>query len=119
ASEVYHGGAGLLHGLPSPFPAGRYHSLTVDEGTLPDAIEVTGRTADGVVMAMRHRALPLEGVQFHPESVLTPEGPHILANFLRLTGEGRAGVLDAGAGLRFATHGLLEMAAMAPAPTER
>ncbi len=106
ASEIIHDGRGLLHGLPSPFPAARYHSLTVDEATLPEAIEVTGRTAEGVVMAMRHRTLPLEGVQFHPESVLTPAGPRILANFLRLTGQGDAAVLDEAAATGFATHGL-------------
>ena len=106
ASEIVHDGSGLLEGLPSPFPAARYHSLTVDESTLPEAIEVTGRTAEGVVMAMRHRTLPLEGVQFHPESVLTPEGPRILANFLRRTGQGHADVLDEAAATGFATHGL-------------
>ena len=106
ASEIIHDGRGLLEGLPSPFPAARYHSLTVDEDTLPEAIEVTGRTAEGVVMAMRHRTLPLEGVQFHPESVLTPEGPRILANFLRRTGQGHADVLDEAAATGFATHGL-------------
>ena len=106
ASEIIHDGQGLLEGLPSPFPAARYHSLTVDESTLPEAIEVTGRTAEGVVMAMRHRTLPLEGVQFHPESVLTPEGPRILANFLRRTGQGHADVLYAAAETGFATHGL-------------
>ena len=111
ASEIIHDGRGLLEGLPSPFPAARYHSLTVDERTLPEAIEVTGRTADGVVMAMRHRTLPLEGVQFHPESVLTPAGPRILANFLRRTGQGHADVLDEAAATGFATHGLATPAA--------
>ena len=106
ASEIVHDGRGLLAGLPSPFPAARYHSLAVDESTLPPAIEVTGRTADGVVMAMRHRTLPLEGVQFHPESVLTPAGPRILANFLRRTGQGHADVLDEAAATGFATRGL-------------
>ncbi|MFI5262194.1 MAG: anthranilate synthase component II [Candidatus Limnocylindrales bacterium] len=97
ASDVFHDGSGLLAGLPSPFPAARYHSLVVAEATLPASLQVTGHTADGVVMALRHRDLPLEGVQFHPESVLTPTGPHILANFLRRTGEGRPEVLDAAA----------------------
>jgi len=106
AREVFHDGAGLLAGLPSPFPAGRYHSLAVAATTLPPSFEVTGRTTDGVVMAMRHRDLPLEGVQFHPESVLTPAGPHILANFLRRVGEGRADILDAAAETNFATRGL-------------
>ena len=82
-SEVTHDGAGVLRGLPDPFTATRYHSLAVVESTLPDEIEVTGRTADsGLVMAMRHRTLPLEGVQFHPESVLTQGGHLMLANWL-------------------------------------
>ena len=89
ASEVRHDGAGLLRGLPSPFPAARYHSLCVDESTLPAELEVTGRTDDGVVMAMRHRELPLEGVQFHPESVLTPDGLRLLDNFLARVAETR------------------------------
>jgi len=106
ASQVEHGGDGVLAGLPSPFSAGRYHSLCVDAATLADEVQVTARTPDGVVMAMRHRRLPLEGVQFHPESVLTPDGPRVLANFLRLTGEGVPGVLDEAAGASFATRGL-------------
>jgi len=86
-SEVTHGGAGVLRGLPDPFTATRYHSLAVVESTLPDEIEVTGRTADsGLVMAMRHRTLPLEGVQFHPESVLTQGGHLMLANWLDAIG---------------------------------
>ena len=86
-SEVTHGGAGVLRGLPDPFTATRYHSLAVVESTLPDEIEVTGRTADsGLVMAMRHRTLPLEGVQFHPESVLTQGGHLMLANWLAVCG---------------------------------
>ena len=96
----------------APAPAGvavsaaRYHSLCVDPATLPDALVVTATSpADGVVMGIRHATLPLEGVQFHPESVLTPEGPHLLANFLRLAGEGEADRLDAATG-SFATAGL-------------
>jgi para-aminobenzoate synthetase component II len=81
-SEVLHDGAGVLAGLPNPFTATRYHSLAVVEATLPEEIEVTGRTASGVVMAMRHRSLPIEGVQFHPESVLTQGGHLMLANWL-------------------------------------
>jgi para-aminobenzoate synthetase component II len=108
ASQVFHEGAGLLVNLPSPFMAARYHSLCVDESSLPSEIEVTGRTEDGVVMAMRHRGLPIEGVQFHPESVLTPDGPHLLANFLRLTGQGSAGILEGADGVGFATRGLVE-----------
>ena len=86
-SEVTHDGAGVLAGLPDPFTATRYHSLAVLESTLPDEIEVTGRTADsGLIMAMRHRTLPVEGVQFHPESVLTQGGHLILANWLATCG---------------------------------
>jgi para-aminobenzoate synthetase component II len=81
-SEVTHTGVGVLRGLPSPFTATRYHSLAVEEATLPASIEVTGRTASGVVMAMRHRELPIEGVQFHPESVLTQGGHRMVANWL-------------------------------------
>jgi para-aminobenzoate synthetase component 2 len=81
-SDVMHDDAGVLAGLPSPFTATRYHSLAVREDTLPDELEVTGRTASGVVMALRHRELPIEGVQFHPESVLTQGGHRMLANWL-------------------------------------
>jgi len=85
-STVKHNGAGVLAGLPNPFTATRYHSLAVVESTLPDEIEVTGRTDSGVVMAMRHRSLPVEGVQFHPESVLTQGGHLMLANWLASCG---------------------------------
>jgi len=86
-SEVTHAAAGVLAGLPDPFTATRYHSLAVVESTLPEEIQVTGRTADsGLVMAMRHRELPLEGVQFHPESVLTQGGHLMLANWLAACG---------------------------------
>jgi para-aminobenzoate synthetase component 2 len=85
-SEVRHTGAGVLAGLPEPFTATRYHSLAVLPETLPDEIEVTGRTESGVVMAMRHRTLPIEGVQFHPESVLTEGGHTMLANWLATCG---------------------------------
>ena len=106
ASEVTHDGEGLLCGLPPAFMAARYHSLCVDRATLPAELRVTAVTEeDGVVMGLRHVSLPLEGVQFHPESVLTPEGPHLLANFLRLAGEGEAGRLDDATG-SFATAGL-------------
>jgi para-aminobenzoate synthetase component II len=82
-SLVTHDGAGVLEGLPDPFVATRYHSLSVISSTLPDEIEITGRTADsGQVMAIRHRTLPLEGVQFHPESVLSQGGHVLLANWL-------------------------------------
>ena len=113
ASDVTHDGRGLLAGMASPFPAARYHSLAVDPATLPPELYVTAMSpADGVVMGIRHVELPMEGVQFHPESVLTPSGPHLLANFLRLAGEGVAGRLDAASG-SFATHGLAEQAAAA------
>jgi anthranilate synthase/aminodeoxychorismate synthase-like glutamine amidotransferase len=82
-SEVHHGGRGILEGLPRPFRATRYHSLVVDEGTLPEELEVTARTEDGTVMAMEHRDYPLSGVQFHPESILTESGMEILKNFHR------------------------------------
>ncbi len=85
-SLVYHRGEGVLARLPQPFEATRYHSLVVDPATLPDVLEVTAQTEDGVVMAMRHRRFPVEGVQFHPESVLTPAGKQLLANFLALAG---------------------------------
>ena len=68
--------------MPNPFEATRYHSLIVERDSLPDVLEVTAETADGVVMGLRHRDLPVEGVQFHPESILTPRGPALLANFL-------------------------------------
>jgi para-aminobenzoate synthetase component II len=82
-SPVHHGGQGVLAGLPDPFIATRYHSLAVVAATLPDEIEVTGRTDTGVIMAMRHRTLPIEGVQFHPESILTEAGHDLMRNFLR------------------------------------
>jgi para-aminobenzoate synthetase component 2 len=85
-SQVHHKGVGVLAGLPDPFTATRYHSLAVLPETLPDEIEVTGWTDSGVVMAMRHRDLPVEGVQFHPESVLTEGGHLMLANWLATCG---------------------------------
>ena len=115
ASEVTHDGEGLLAGMPADFPAARYHSLCVDPATLPADLYVTASSPeDGVVMGLRHRSLPMEGVQFHPESVLTPDGPHLLANFLRLAGEGEASRLDAATG-SFATRGMAEPAADADA----
>jgi para-aminobenzoate synthetase component 2 len=85
-SEVLHDGSGVLRGLPSPFTATRYHSLAVREDELAGEILVTGRTASGVVMALRHESLPIEGVQFHPESVLTQGGHRMVANWLRTCG---------------------------------
>ena len=85
-SLVEHEGVGVLHGVPSPFVATRYHSLTVLPETVPAELEVTGRTESGIVMAMRHRTLPIEGVQFHPESVLTDGGHRMLANWMAAAG---------------------------------
>ncbi len=85
-SEVHHGGLGVLAGLPDPFIATRYHSLTVDPTSVPDVLEVTGRTASGVIMGLRHREVAVEGVQFHPESVLTEGGHRMLANWLAVCG---------------------------------
>jgi para-aminobenzoate synthetase component 2 len=117
ATEVTHDGAGLLEGMPPSFMAARYHSLAVDPATLPPELRVTAMSeVDRVVMGIRHVALPLEGVQFHPESVLTPDGPHLLANFLRQAGEGEASRLDAVSG-SFATLGMAEPVAEA-GPTD-
>jgi anthranilate synthase/aminodeoxychorismate synthase-like glutamine amidotransferase len=108
ASPVDHDGAGMLAGMSPGFMAARYHSLCVDPATLPAELVPTAHsTGDDVLMGVRHVSLPMEGVQFHPESVLTPEGPHLLANFLRLAGEGEAGLLDAASG-SFATRGFDE-----------
>jgi anthranilate synthase/aminodeoxychorismate synthase-like glutamine amidotransferase len=93
-SVVEHDGAGVFAGLPNPFEVGRYHSLAVEESSLPPELVVTARTAGGEIMGLRHRSLPVEGVQFHPESVLTPRGPTLMGNFLR-AGAGAA-VLAAG-----------------------
>ena len=89
-SEVFHSGLGVLADLPSPFTATRYHSLAVNPATVPDVLEVTGSTSTGVIMAIRHRLLKVEGVQFHPESVLTEGGHHLLANWLRECGDPQA-----------------------------
>ena len=85
-SQVVHEGVGVLAGLPSPFTATRYHSLAVDRDTVPAELEVTGTTPSGIVMALRHRELPIEGVQFHPESVLTEGGHRMLATWLEACG---------------------------------
>jgi anthranilate synthase/aminodeoxychorismate synthase-like glutamine amidotransferase len=81
-SPVHHQGAGVLAGLPVPFAATRYHSLVVERAGLPETLEVTGETAAGLVMALRHRSHPVEGVQFHPESILTDAGHQLLGNWL-------------------------------------
>ncbi|MET8822238.1 anthranilate synthase component II [Streptomyces rochei] len=82
ASAVHHDGSGVLAGLPDPFTATRYHSLVVAPAGLPNELVVTARTADGTIMGLRHREHPVHGVQFHPESVLSPEGKQLIANFL-------------------------------------
>lgn len=83
-SRVTHDGRGVFAGIAQGFPAGRYHSLIADPPSLPDVLEVTARTQEEEIMGVRHRSLPIEGVQFHPESVLTPEGPALMANFLKI-----------------------------------
>lgn len=89
-SQVIHEGGGVLSNLPSPFMATRYHSLAVEPATISDQLEVTSRTESGVVMSMRHKTLPIEGVQFHPESVLTEHGHKLLANWLTQCGDKNA-----------------------------
>jgi len=81
-SLVHHDGASILRGMPEPFEAGRYHSLVALAASLPEVLEVSARTDEGEIMAVRHRTLAVEGVQFHPESVLTPQGPMLMRNFL-------------------------------------
>jgi anthranilate synthase/aminodeoxychorismate synthase-like glutamine amidotransferase len=85
-SPVTHDGKGLFTGLPQPAEVGRYHSLIAKADTLPADLEVTAQTPEGEIMGVRHRALTVEGVQFHPESVLTPEGPKLIGNFLKMHG---------------------------------
>jgi anthranilate synthase component 2 len=82
-SEIEHDGRGVFAGLPQPFTATRYHSLVVARETVPDCLEVSAWTDDGLVMGLRHRSAAVDGVQFHPESILTPDGPALLANFLK------------------------------------
>lgn len=86
-SEIYHHGTGLYEGLPSPFPAARYHSLIGEPKSLPDVLEIVSWTDQGEVMGVRHRYLPIEGVQFHPESILTSYGLRLLDNFFKQYGE--------------------------------
>ena len=85
-SEVFHDGQGVFEGAEQGFTATRYHSLVVDRASLPDVLEVSAETSDGVIMGLRHRMWPLEGIQFHPESVLTTEGPRLIENWLRSVG---------------------------------
>ncbi len=95
-SQVFHEGAGVLAGLPTPFLATRYHSLVFDPDTVPAELQVTARTESGVIMAVRHRDVPIEGVQFHPESVLTQGGHRLLANWLVACGDADAVACSAG-----------------------
>jgi anthranilate synthase/aminodeoxychorismate synthase-like glutamine amidotransferase len=83
-SPIHHHGDGLFKGLPNPFTATRYHSLIVKRDTLPDCLEITAETEENEIMGLRHRELPIYGVQFHPESILTTEGKQLLANFLKI-----------------------------------
>ena len=90
-SQMHHEGQGVFEGLPDPFVATRYHSLVIEPESCPDVLEVTARTEDGEIMGVRHRELPVEGVQFHPESILTEVGKPLLGNFLRTcAGDGSA-----------------------------
>jgi para-aminobenzoate synthetase component 2 len=95
-SQVFHHGQGVLEGLPQPFTATRYHSLTIDPPTLPEELIATGHTDSGIIMAVQHRDLPLHGVQFHPESVLTEGGHRLLANWLAVCGDDEAVARSAG-----------------------
>jgi para-aminobenzoate synthetase component 2 len=96
-SQVFHEGAGVLAGLPSPFTATRYLALAIAQDSVPDVLQVTARTEAGVIMAARHRDLPVEGVQFHPESVLTEGGHRMLANWLQICGD--PGAVERSAGM--------------------
>jgi anthranilate synthase component 2 len=89
-SSIEHDGRGIFRGAPQPFDATRYHSLVVEEASFPDELEITARTADREIMGLRHRTLPIEGLQFHPESILTTVGKHLLRNFLDLCESRRA-----------------------------
>ncbi len=90
-SEIIHSGVGVFGGLPQPFEATRYHSLVIAADSCPDELEVTARTADGEIMGVRHSSLPVEGVQFHPESILTQVGKQLLGNFLACCKGGETG----------------------------
>ncbi len=104
-SRIHHDGSGVLDGLGSPFTATRYHSLTIDPATRPRELIANGYTDTGVIMAVRHASLPLHGVQFHPESVLTEGGHRLLANWLTLCG--MPGAVERSAGLSPLVHGVL------------
>ena len=112
-SQVLHDGSGVLAGLGDPFTATRYHSLAIDPPTLPETLVVNGSTESGIIMAVRHRDLPLHGVQFHPESVLTQGGHRLLANWLTLCGSRDA--LERSVGLSPLLHDAAGVAAMVSA----
>lgn len=84
-SEIYHDGKSVFEGIADGFTATRYHSLVLDPDTIPDELEISAKTKDGVIMGVRHREYPVEGIQFHPESILTTEGPKIVKNWLQIT----------------------------------
>ncbi len=109
-SRVSHDGTGVLAGVPDPFTATRYHSLTIEPATLPGTLLATGYTASGIIMAVRHESLPLHGVQFHPESVLTEGGHRMLANWLVLCGA--ADAVERSAGLSPLVHDAAGVARM-------
>ena len=88
SSIMHHDNAGLFRGLPNPLPAGRYHSLRAKRETVPDCLRLTAWTEDGLVMGVRHQELPRFGIQFHPESILTPTGDRMIGRFLAMTGDG-------------------------------
>lgn len=90
-STIGHDDRGVFEGLPQDFEATRYHSLVIDEASVPEVLEISARTPDGEIMGVRHRALPIEGVQFHPESIMTGEGKRLLGNFLARCRRGRTG----------------------------
>ena len=85
-SQIHHNGETIFEGLPTPFEATRYHSLIVERETLPETLEVSAETEDGLIMGLRHEEYPVYGVQFHPESILTPSGKDLLRNYLELCG---------------------------------
>jgi anthranilate synthase/aminodeoxychorismate synthase-like glutamine amidotransferase len=87
SSLIHHDGKGVFRGLPSPFPAIRYHSLAVNAESIPDCLEVSARTDNNIIMGIRHREYPVEGVQFHPESIMTEVGKDLLRNFLSMSGK--------------------------------
>ena len=93
-SEITHSGTGVLAAIPSPFPATRYHSLTLEPGSLPDCLEITAESGDGVIQGIAHRDLPIHGVQFHPESIASEHGHRLIQNFLDIA-KGRSGGKEA------------------------